>query len=59
MSAILTQSGTEVLSTMVLQIIEDGSIEVAAAISVLIVVVSMATIAAAWFFAPRELLEMR
>jgi len=47
------------MSTMVLQFIEDGSIEVAAAISVLIVVVSMATIAAAWFFAPRELLEMR
>jgi iron(III) transport system permease protein len=59
MSAILTQSGTEVMSTMVLQFIEDGSIEVAAAISVLIVVVSMATIAIARMFAPREILEMR
>jgi iron(III) transport system permease protein len=59
MSAILTQSGTEVMSTMVLQFIEDGSIEVAAAISVLIVVVSMATIAVARIFAPREILEMR
>jgi iron(III) transport system permease protein len=59
MSAILTQSGTEVMSTMVLQFIEDGSIEVAAAISVLIVVVSMATIAVARIFAPRELLKMR
>jgi iron(III) transport system permease protein len=59
MSAILTQSGTEVMSTMVLQFIEDGSIEVAAAISVLIVVVSMASIAVARIFAPREILEMR
>jgi len=59
MSAILTQSGTEVMSTMVLQFIEDGSIEVAAAISVLIVVVSMATIAVARIFAPREIIEMR
>jgi iron(III) transport system permease protein len=59
MSAILTQSGTEVMSTMVLQFIEDGSIEVAAAIAVLIVVVSMATIGVARIFAPREILEMR
>jgi iron(III) transport system permease protein len=59
MSAILTQSGTEVMSTMVLQFIEDGSIEVAAAISVLIVVVSMLSIGIARLFAPRELLEMR
>jgi iron(III) transport system permease protein len=59
MSAILTQSGTEVMSTMVLQFIEDGSIEVAAAISVLIVLVSMAAIAIARMFAPREILEMR
>jgi iron(III) transport system permease protein len=59
MSAILTQSGTEVMSTMVLQFIEDGSIEVAAAISVLIVLVSMAAIAVARIFAPREILEMR
>jgi iron(III) transport system permease protein len=59
MSAILTQSGTEVMSTMVLQFIEDGSIEVAAAISVLIVVVSMASITVARIFAPREILEMR
>jgi iron(III) transport system permease protein len=59
MSAILTQSGTEVMSTMVLLFIEDGSIEVAAAISVLIVVVSMAAIAVARIFAPREILEMR
>jgi iron(III) transport system permease protein len=59
MSAILTQSGTEVMSTTVLQFIEDGSIEVAAAISVLIVLVSMATIAVARIFAPREILEMR
>jgi iron(III) transport system permease protein len=59
MSAILTQSGTEVMSTMVLQFIEDGSIEVAAAISVLIVVVSMAAIAVARVFAPREILKMR
>ena len=59
MSAILTQSGTEVMSTMVLQFIEDGSIEVAAAISVLIVVVSMVAIAIARMFAPREILEMR
>jgi iron(III) transport system permease protein len=59
MSAILTQSGTEVMSTMVLQFIEDGSIEVAAAIAVLIVVVSTATIAVARIFAPREILEMR
>jgi len=59
MSAILTQSGTEVMSTMVLQFIEDGSIEVAAAISVLIVVVSMISIGIARIFAPRELLAMR
>jgi len=59
MSAILTQSGTEVMSTMVLQFIEDGSIEVAAAISVLIVVVSMVAIAVARIFAPRQILEMR
>ena len=59
MSAILTQSGTEVMFTTVLQFIEDGSIEVAAAISVLIVLVSMATIAVARIFAPREILEMR
>jgi iron(III) transport system permease protein len=42
MSAILTQAGTGVMSTAVLQFVEDGSIEVAAAISVLIVVVSVA-----------------
>ena len=59
MSAILTQSGTEVMSTTVLQFIEDGSIEVAAAISVLIVVVSMVSIGIARIFAPRELLAMR
>jgi iron(III) transport system permease protein len=47
------------MSTMVLQFIEDGSIEVAAAIAVLIVVVSMATIGVARIFAPREILEMR
>jgi iron(III) transport system permease protein len=47
MSAILTQSETEVMSTRVLQFIENGSIEVAAAISVLIVVVSMVTIGVA------------
>jgi iron(III) transport system permease protein len=59
MSAILTQSGTEVMSTMVLQFIEDGSVEVAAAISVLIVVVSMVSIGIARLFAPREMLGMR
>lgn len=41
MSAILSQSDTMVMSTAVLQFIEDGSIEVAAAISVLIVAVSI------------------
>ena len=59
MSAILTQSGTEVMSTMVLQFIEDGSVEVAAAISVLIVVVSMVAIGIARLFAPRQILGMR
>jgi iron(III) transport system permease protein len=59
MSAILTQSGTEVMSTMVLQFIEDGSVEVAAAISVLIVVVSMVSIGVARLFAPRQMLAMR
>jgi ABC-type Fe3+ transport system permease subunit len=44
---------------MVLQFIEDGSIEVAAAVSVLIVVVSMVTIGVARLFAPREILDMR
>jgi iron(III) transport system permease protein len=42
MSAILTQGDTGVMSTTVLQFIEDGSIEVAAAVAVLIVAVSMA-----------------
>jgi iron(III) transport system permease protein len=41
MSAILTQFDTTVMSTAVLQFLEDGSIEVAAAISVLIVAVSI------------------
>jgi iron(III) transport system permease protein len=58
MSAILTQSETEVMSTMVLQFIEDGSVEVAAAISVLIVVVSMVTIGVARL-CPTRILEMR
>jgi len=41
MSAILTQFDSTVMSTAVLQFLEDGSIEVAAAISVLIVAVSV------------------
>jgi iron(III) transport system permease protein len=41
MSAILTQFDSTVMSTAVLQFLEDGSIEVAAAISVLIIVVSI------------------
>jgi iron(III) transport system permease protein len=59
MSAVLTQSGTEVMSTMVLQFIDDGSLEVAAAISVLIVVVSMTAIAAARLLAPKGVIEAR
>ena len=41
MSAILVQGDTGVMSTTVLQFIEDGSLEVAAAVAVLIVLVSM------------------
>jgi hypothetical protein len=44
---------------MALRFSADGSIEVTAAIAVLIVVVSMATIAVARIFARREILEMR
>jgi iron(III) transport system permease protein len=41
MSAILSQANTQVMSTAVLQFIDDGSVEVAAAISVLIVAASL------------------
>jgi iron(III) transport system permease protein len=53
MSAILTQSGTGVMSTAVLQFIEDGSIEVAAAIAVVIVVVSVTCLGIAGFLRAR------
>jgi iron(III) transport system permease protein len=54
MSAILVQSGTGVMSTAVLQFIEDGSIEVAAAVSVLIVAVSIVCLGAARVLAYRS-----
>jgi iron(III) transport system permease protein len=39
MSAILTQADTQVMPTVVIQFIEDGAIELAAALSVVIVTV--------------------
>ncbi|MDR6952532.1 iron(III) transport system permease protein [Ancylobacter sp. 3268] len=42
MSAILAQSDTQVMPTVVLQFIEDGAVELAAALAVVIVVVSLA-----------------
>ena len=47
MSALLSQSETQVMSTAVLQFIDDGSVEVAAAISVLIVAASLLCLALA------------
>ncbi|WP_051660878.1 iron ABC transporter permease [Bosea sp. 117] len=41
MSAILAQSDTQVMPTVVLQFIEDGAVELAAALAVVIVVVSL------------------
>lgn len=58
MSAILTQSGTGVMSTMVLQFIDDGSIEVAAAISVLIVIVSVVCLVSAQLISGRRAKEV-
>jgi iron(III) transport system permease protein len=54
MSAILTQAGTQVMSTSVLQFLEDGSVEVAAAIAVLIVVVSVACLGVAQLLGGRR-----
>lgn len=45
MSAILAQSDTQVMPTVVLQFIEDGAVELAAALAVIIVVVSLSMLA--------------
>jgi iron(III) transport system permease protein len=45
MSAILSQADTQVMPTVVIQFIEDGAIELAAALSVIIVTISIAILA--------------
>lgn len=48
MSVLLAQTDTQVMSTIILQFIEDGAIELAAALSVVIVGVSLAVLAVVW-----------
>jgi iron(III) transport system permease protein len=59
MSALLTQSGNAVISTTVVQYIADGAIEVAAAMSVLIVVISIAALGIAKMLSGRGVLEVQ
>jgi iron(III) transport system permease protein len=59
MSALLTQSGNAVISTTVVQYIADGAIEVAAAMSVLIVVISIAALGVAKLLSGRGVLEVK
>lgn len=59
MSALLTQSANAVISTTVIQYIADGAIVVAAAMSVLIVVISIAALGLAKWLSGRAVLEVK
>jgi len=54
MSAILAQSDTQVMPTVVLQFIEDGAVELAAALAVIIVGVSLSMLAVIRLFTARK-----
>lgn len=59
MSALLTHSGNAVISTTVIQYIADGAIVVAAAMSVLIVVISIIALGLAKWLSGRAVLEVK
>lgn len=54
MSAILTQADTQVMPTVVIQFIEDGAIELAAALSVVIVTVCISILGLIRFFSKKK-----
>ncbi|QIB32900.1 ABC transporter permease [Ancylobacter pratisalsi] len=54
MSAILSQADTQVMPTVVIQFIEDGAIELAAALSVVIVTVSLSILGLIRFFSRKK-----
>jgi iron(III) transport system permease protein len=58
MSAILTQPATATMSVTVMQFLDDGTVELAAAVSVVIVAFSLAALAGAKFLAGRGSLEI-
>ena len=58
MSAILTQPGTATMSVVVLQLLDNGTVEAAAAVSVVIVGLSLAALAVAKILAGRGALEI-
>jgi iron(III) transport system permease protein len=58
MSAILTQPGTEVMSTMVIQFIDNGTVELAAAVALVIIVLSLAALLVSKLVAGRGVLEV-
>jgi iron(III) transport system permease protein len=59
MSAILSQPGTAVMSTQVLDYIETGAIELAAAMALIIVVLSIVALAAMRLIAGRNPIEIK
>ncbi|MCO5063484.1 MAG: iron ABC transporter permease [Rhizobiaceae bacterium] len=59
MSAILTQPATEVMSTKVLEYLEQGTVELAAAMALLIVVLSLAAMILSRLVAGKSALEVK
>jgi iron(III) transport system permease protein len=59
MSAILTQPGTEVMSTKVTDYLEQGAVELAAAMALIVVGLSLAALALSRFVAGRSSLEVK
>jgi iron(III) transport system permease protein len=58
MSAILVQPGTEVMSTMVIQFIDNGTVELAAAVALVIIVLSLGALLVSKLVAGRGVLEV-
>jgi iron(III) transport system permease protein len=58
MSAILTQPGTEVMSTTVIQFIDNGTVELAAAVALVIIVLSLAALLVSKLVAGRGVFEI-
>ncbi|KAB0677522.1 ABC transporter permease [Aureimonas leprariae] len=57
MSVLLSQTDTQVMSTIIVQFIQDGAVEPAAALSIVVVAVSLAVLLVVWRFTGRSATE--